>query len=362
MAEFAVLVERITIQPHANADVLEIAQIRGYQAIVRKGQYATGELVAYIPEAAVLPEGLIAELGLTGRLAGPQADRVKAVRLRGVLSQGLCVPARPHWRLGDDVTAELGVTKYVPPVPTHMDGVVWPAGPQRCLKYDIENVKRYPDVLEAGEEVVFTEKLHGTWLGLGLLCDALADETHGDLVISSKGFSERGLAFVLEANARNLYVRAARQLLAAGLGDDAALARAGLSRPLFVLGEVFGAGVQDLGYGADASREDTLGVRVFEVYLGAPGQGRYLDEDELEAACEALGLARVPVLYRGPFSEAAMAEHTQGRETVSGAAAHVREGVVMRPVRERRDEALGRVILKSINPAYLLRKGGTEYV
>lgn len=361
MAEFAVTVETIQIHPHPAADALEIAQVRGYQAIVRKGQFATGELVAYIPEQAILPTSLIDALGLTGRLAGAEGNRVKAVRLRGVLSQGLCVPCRPHWKAGDDVTEELGVSKYVPPIPTHMSGQVWAAGPARCLKYDIENVKRYPDVLRDGEPVVFTEKVHGTWLGLGLLPYEDADPHHGDLVVTSKGLSDKGLAFQLAANAQNLYVRAARKLLAGPLGDHAALAELGLARPLFVLGEVFGAGVQDLGYGASAAQDASLGVRIFDLYTGTPGSGRYLDDAELDAACAALGLEHVPVLYRGPFSQAVMLEHTMGRETLSGQAMHIREGIVVRPRVERRDEALGRVILKSINPDYLLRKGGTEY-
>lgn len=39
----------------------------------------------------------------------------------------------------------------------------------------------------------------------------------------------------------------------------------------------------------------------------------------------------------------------------------MREGIVIRPVLERRHDALGRVQLKSVSDDYLLRKGGTEY-
>ncbi|MGQ5640103.1 MULTISPECIES: hypothetical protein [unclassified Streptomyces] len=57
----------------------------------------------HIPEQSVLPPGLIEELGLTGRLAGGgrraaggEANRVKSVRLRGELSQGIvCRPRAP---------------------------------------------------------------------------------------------------------------------------------------------------------------------------------------------------------------------------------------------------------------------------
>jgi hypothetical protein len=124
-------------------------------------QFESGDLVAYIQEGSLVPEDVLEELGLVGRLAGPEENRVKAVRLRGILSQGLCYPAKDEWSEGDDVSEELGITKYEPPVPSQMGGEVYSAGSHRTIKYDIENFKRYPDVLEEGEEVVFTEKIHG---------------------------------------------------------------------------------------------------------------------------------------------------------------------------------------------------------
>ena len=52
---------------------------------------------------------------------------------------------------------------------------------------------------------------------------------------------------------------------------------------------------------------------------------------------------------------------TDGRETISGKGAHVREGAVVRPRVERRDDRVGRVQLKSVSEKYLLRDGGTEF-
>jgi RNA ligase (TIGR02306 family) len=356
MASFAVKIVRLVIEPHHNADALEIARVGDYQSIVRKAQFSTGELAAYIPEQSILPPALLEELGLVGKLAGSGHDRVKAIKLRGVLSQGLCYPAREGWAEGQDVTEALGVIKYEPPVPTQMAGQIWAAGHDRCMRYDIENFKMYPDVLADGEAVVFTEKIHGTWCQIGVVSPALEDAEHGRLVVASKGYASQGLAFKPDApeNASNLYLRAAHitQLKAKLSARE---------ESVFVLGEVFGQGVQDLGYGAAAGRDESLGFRVFDIYVGTPGTGRYLNDDELDAECAALGLTRVPVLYRGAFSKAVMLEHTDGRETVSGAQAHMREGIVVRPAVERRHEALGRVQLKSVSEAYLLRKDGTEY-
>ena len=359
MASFTVQVVPVAIEPHTNADALELARVGGYRSVVRKGQFVDGDLVAYIPEQAIVPDALLEELGLVGRLAGAQKNRVKAIQLRGVLSQGICVPARAGWVAGQDVTAELGITKYEPPVPTTMSGSVYAAGLDRTLRYDIENYKRFPDTLREGEDVVFTEKIHGTWAQLGVVPAALAHPEHGQLVVASKGFASRGLAFVPDAedNRDNLYLRVARHLdivarVEAAFGPDTAL---------FVLGEVFGRGVQDLAYGASAGADDTLGFRVFDIYRGIPGEGGYLSDAELDAAVAALGLERVPVLYRGPFSTAVLDAHTTGRESVSGEGIHLREGVVVRPCVERWEQQLGRVQLKSVSADYLLRKGGTEF-
>lgn len=363
MSTFAVHVVRVVIEPHDNADALEIARVGDYRSIVRKGQFTTGELVAYIPEQSVLPEGLLDELGLRGKLAGKEGNRVKAIKLRGVLSQGLVYPARAGWVVGQDVAGELGVHKWEPPAPpAHMNGVVYGAGLDRCMRYDIENFKAYPEVLVAGEAVVFTEKIHGTWCQIGYLPPAMIDD-QGHLVVSSKGLASKGLAFRPDAaeNVDNLYLRVARGLQVDRKISEVFVAELAAEQPIFVLGEVFGAGVQDLAYGAKPDASGTPGFRVFDIHVGRPGQGSYLGDEALERACAALGLPRVPVLYRGPFSREVMQAHTDGKETVTGKGIHIREGIVVRPCVERRDPELGRVQLKSVSEKYLLRAGGTEY-
>lgn len=361
MSTFAVHVVRVAIEPHENADALEIARIGDYRAVVRKGEFKAGDLVAYIPEQALVGDALLDEMGLRGKLAGKDGNRVKAIKLRGVLSQGLVYRARDGWTEGQEVSALLGVHKWEPPPPpAHMSGVCYAAGPDRCMKYDIENFKAHPHVLQADEPVVFTEKIHGTWCQVGYLPPSLSD-VHGPLVVSSKGLSGKGLAFIPDApdNASNLYLRVARVLDIGRKLAEVFVHDLAADRPVFVLGEIFGAGVQDLGYGARVDAE--LGFRVFDIHVGRPGAGAYLSDEALSAACERLGLSRVPVLYRGPFTREVMQAHTDGKETVTGKGLHIREGIVMRPQVERRDHLLGRVQLKSVSEKYLLRSGATEY-
>jgi RNA ligase (TIGR02306 family) len=354
MSTLRVTAEVLTVHEHPNADVLELAQVGLYRAVVAKGAYRTGEAAVYIPEQSVLPAGLIEELGLTGRLAGSNSDRVKAVRLRGELSQGIvCRPkaladvdlARAALD-GTDFAELLGITKWVPPIPPTMDGDVESA-PDLLPWVDIENIQRFPDIFTAGEDVVLTEKLHGS----ACLLTYFADD--GRVQVSSKGFGAKSLA--LKEDPRNLYWRAVR-----GHGVPEAAARLAErlgARRVGIFGEVYGAGVQDLTYGADGRRE-TLGYAVFDVSAEIDGTPRWLDPAELLDG----ELPLVPRLYEGPYDVERVLEVASGRETVSGRQLHLREGVVIRPAVERYSAVTGgRAIAKAVSPAYLTRKGGTEY-
>ncbi|WP_433328423.1 RNA ligase (ATP) [Spirillospora sp. CA-294931] len=357
MSTLRVTAERLTVHPHDNADALELAQVGLYRAVVAKGRYRTGDWALYIPEGSVLPDDLIDELGLTGKLAGSGKNRVKAVRLRGELSQGIvCSPAEVNGTdlaaahaEGRDFAAELGVTKWVPPIPVHMEGEMI-AAPGLVPWIDIEDIKRYPSLFEPGEPVVATEKIHGTACALTF--------AGGETFVSSKGFSGKRLA--IRHSPSNLYWRAVE-----AHGVPAAAARVaealGTGR-VGVFGEVFGKGVQDLGYGA-IGRGERPGYAVFDIAVeGADGAVRWLDPAELAGVLDEIGLPRVPELYSGPYDADVLLGLATGRETVSGANAHLREGLVVRTATARYSPVTGgRAIGKFVSPAYLTRKNGTEY-
>ncbi|WP_327685053.1 RNA ligase (ATP) [Streptomyces sp. NBC_00467] len=354
MSTLRVTAELLTIHEHPNADALELAQVGLYRAVVAKGAYRSGDIAVYIPEQAVLPAPLIEELGLTGRLAGKASDRVKAVRLRGELSQGIvCVPRaladvdlRRAVAEETDFAERLSITKWSPPIPPTMNGEVERA-PDLLPWVDIENIQRYPEIFELGEPVVLTEKLHGT------ACLVTYTAADGRVQVSSKGFGSKGLA--LKEDPRNLYWRAV-------LGHDVPTVAARIAEKLGatrvgIFGEVYGAGVQDLAYGADG-RSETLGYAVFDLSAEIDGQVRRLDPAVLLDG----ELPLVPRLYEGPYDVETVLGLASGRETVSGRELHLREGVVIRPVTERYSPVVGgRAIAKAVSPAYLTRKGGTEY-
>jgi RNA ligase (TIGR02306 family) len=373
LSSLRVTVERLTIHEHPNADALELAQVGLFRAVVLKGRYKTGDYALYIPEQAVLPPDLIEELGLTGRLAGKDKNRVKAIRLRGELSQGIvCRPAAlpinwDHIRFeieegithdwhgqpdSHDFAEKLGIAKWVPPIPVGMSGQVESA-PDLIRWIDIENIKRYPDIFEAGEYVAATEKLHGS------ACLYTLDAATGREYVSSKGVGAQQLA--LQEDAKNLYWRAVR---AHRLKDAAAAiaAKLGAAR-VGLFGEVYGKGVQDLAYGADASHDETLGYALFDIAaIGESGALTWVGHAERVRLAEEFDVPTVPTLYVGAYNYGHLAALAEGNSHLDGAK-NIREGLVIRPVDERRSDLLGgRAIGKIVSEGYLLRDGNaTEF-
>lgn len=101
MSTFEVLIRTVDdVLDHPNADRLSLLRILGYEAIAAKNEdgshrFSPGEPICYIPEAALVPEDVLKAKGYwntekdVGMLAGKLGNRVKAMRLRGILSQGL---------------------------------------------------------------------------------------------------------------------------------------------------------------------------------------------------------------------------------------------------------------------------------
>lgn len=360
MAKFAVSVEKIKqVSDHPNADRLSIAKVLGYNVIIKKDEYKTGDTIVYIPTQSVLPKNIIEELGLSGKLAGSKKNRVKEASLRGIFSEGLIYPNKDNLPVGTELQDELGIKKYEPQIPTSLGGQVNSIGADLQFNFDVENYRRFPYIIEPGEDVIMTEKIHGTCFIAG----ATLDEQDNDAFynkrsfVGSKGLIGKGLAFKHnQENERNIYIR---KFMDHNIHDVATKLSDIYQDTVYILGEVFGAGVQDLKYGALTNNE--IFLRVFAIYTGQGSQKRAVNHQLLQDICESEGLPIVPILYQGAFSKDIMEKYTNGKESVSGTESHIREGVVITPVQERYDPRIGRVILKNISKDYLLRKGGTEY-
>jgi RNA ligase (TIGR02306 family) len=383
MSKFTVPVLTLdSIEPHPNADRLDLAVVGGYRSIVGKGNLHPGDPIVYIPTDAVIPPETALGLGIDKYLTGSKKDRVKAVKLRGVLSEGICLPISivngflwknealraqtvggnftPEnpvwWTEGQDIAELLNITKYEEVIPAQFIGKIRP-WPDFIPKYDIENIKRpeHRSILQEGEQVVITEKLHGTNIAVGHKWEE--DEVgviHTSVVCSrNQSVLPTDPDGSIPGNEGNLYWRAAKKFgLLEKLDDLVELYRLGTGAPprtISLHGEVVG--VQDLAYGC---QKDDPGFYAFDLRV----DGKYVDAADFAAICERVGIPTVPVLYQGPFEYAALDALAEG-PTVAGDC-HIREGVVVKPYEEREDYTLGRVVLKYVSGSYLTRAGGTE--
>lgn len=329
---------------HSNADSLGITEVDGRPCIVRLGQWNQGDLAIYVPIDSLCPASDERFAFLAGQHSpDPEGRcRVRAMRLRGVFSMGLLIkPTNKELGLADEIAhthglrsetdADLrrfmGIGIYEPPIPT--GGGETERDPGFLPVYDIESVRKWgPVVLTEGEEVVICEKIHGANGRFAWHRDRLWCASRTQFYKPGEGMWQR----VAEAER---------------LADKLASTCPGIA----IYGEVYGQ-VQDLRYGKSGAN-----LVVFDAL--DIDRRRWLDYDEYRDLTERLGLLRVPELYRGPWSPdlAALAEGDSvlaGLNTVK----HVREGWVLKPVRERTHPELGRVILKRHGEGYLTRKGG----
>lgn len=177
------------IKEHTNADTLELAVVDGWQVVVRKDEFKAGDLVVYFEVDSILP--VRDEFEFLRKSSYVKRDwvegfRLKTIRLRGQLSQGLVVPVKqdanesyitvtdPESGVddyvtvneGDDVTDFLGVVKWDPPLPAALAGEVKGWFPTFIPKTDQERIQNLvSELAEAsavGDEFEVTIKLDGT--------------------------------------------------------------------------------------------------------------------------------------------------------------------------------------------------------
>ena len=205
----------------------KLAQIKGWQCVIPKGRYLADDLVTYIPIDAVIPPEHSDRWGFTKYLSN---GRVRCAKLRGEPSFGVIVDREDKaWAEGMDVKDYYGITKYVPPVKMGA-GDAAPAHPLFGEYTDVENLRNFPAVLTDGEEVVVTEKLHGTNCRLGLI--------EGELMAGSMSVRRARPERLSDSIYWQPMELAGVQALLESLGQSA--------RQVILYGEVFGSKVQSL--------------------------------------------------------------------------------------------------------------------
>jgi RNA ligase (TIGR02306 family) len=323
MSEFRVEVVQVgSLEKHPNADTLSITKVYDYPVIVKTGEFNPGDKAVYIPIDAIVPDN------------DPRFDflgsnkRIKAKRLRGTFSMGLLIKADPNLEIGQDVADIIGIKKWEPKETTTTGG-----DNERCPFFfpvytDIENYRRWPDVLQEWEPVIITEKIHG--------CNARFVYHKDRLWCGSRTGIKKQDPTSLWWKAANIHNLEERLKSIPGI---------------VLYGEVFGQ-VQDLKYGAE---KNDLFFAVFDAM--DINTGKYLGWGETERLANLVDLPLVPILYKGMWDKDLL-KLCEGKSTLAD---HIREGCVIKPLQERFDDKLGRVILKVVSEAYLLRKDGTEF-
>jgi RNA ligase (TIGR02306 family) len=351
MSTMKVEVTRIhDVRPHANADALELATVGGWQMAVKKGVYQDGDPIVYFEQGTTLPRAVADRLGVTAYLKertdinGDKVLVIHRVRLRGEPSFGLVVSPEPGMAVGQDVAAFYGAEKYIPPLRVEA-GDSAPSDPRFPAYTEIENLRSYPDVIAEGEEVVVSEKLHGTNCRVGFVTNIVDGGRRQQLMAGSRGLRRKEPPD-LEAARLNTYWYPLTLPSVDNLLRD--LFTQGHNQAV-LYGEVFGSGIQSYTYG-----QRSIAFGAFDLMI----DGLFVDHAEFVAWCEKHGIEMVPIVYRGPYALATIKELSEGDSLVGGK--HGREGVVVKPVHERQDVKLGRVIFKYIGDAYLFGKAAEQ--
>ncbi len=123
------------IEPIKNADMIEKITVLGWQLVSQRGNFKVGDPCLFLEPDAFLPvreEFEFLRKSCFKRLAdGREGFRLRTIRLRDVVSQGLALPISLFKELenvpfeeGLDVTHLLGIVKFEPPIPAHLAGEV----------------------------------------------------------------------------------------------------------------------------------------------------------------------------------------------------------------------------------------------
>lgn len=292
------------LEPIEGADRIELAHIDGWQCVVKKGEFQEGSLGIYFEIDSRLPEAPWSEF------LRPRKFKVKTVKMRGVLSQGLflsidsCELGGKPWPSDGDVTKQLGVTKIQlddePPV--SRDATPWYfflipkklrtqrkwGFPEFIPKTDetrVQNIKNLPKILE-GRHLYATEKLDG---------QSVTMFYHRKLWSFNSILPKRGTFGVCSRNVyygrpqNNNWWNAARKYeIQRRLEEYCKKYKVSLA----IQGEIVGTGIQGNKY--ELSGDPWL----FVFSIWDIEKQRYLRDDEKGLVCVALGLQQVP--YIGP--------------------------------------------------------------
>jgi hypothetical protein len=288
------------------ADAIQHYRVLGWWVVDKKGAHKVGDLVVYLTIDSWVPHELAPFLSKGSEpreYNGVKGERLRTIKLRGALSQGLILPISETlskmgftravkqdtlhpfmFRKSDgkeilpeeytDLTEYLSIQKWEPPIPTQLQGQMKGNFPSWARKTDQERGQNiWPEIqkhIEAHTRFEVTIKLDGSSASFGL-------SPEDEYVVCSRNLSlkpdQEGNAFV---NAGRRY--------------DLENKLKSLGRPLMISGELCGPGIQK-------NQENLKECRVFVFDIFDPFVGSYLSNKERQEIVTKLGLEHVPVLH-----------------------------------------------------------------
>ncbi len=163
MRKLASIQKVIALDAIPDADAIEKATVLGWQLVVKKNEFKVSDLCVYCEIDSLFPERPEFEF------LKPRGMRIKTIRLRGQVSQGICfqlsiLPSNFPIEEDADCAEVLGITKYEAPVPAHLSGVAKGRFPSFIPKTDETRVQVMQAVLSQliNEPCYITEKVDGS--------------------------------------------------------------------------------------------------------------------------------------------------------------------------------------------------------
>ncbi len=321
------------IAPIDGADAIETAVIGGWKVVVKKGEFTVGDRAVYLEIDSWVPTELAPFLskGKEPReFNGVKGERLRTVKLRGQLSQGLllnldtALPFTNSFQDGDDVSEVLNIQKWEKPMNAQLAGMARGNFPSVIPKTDQERVQNLVKEIAASVNLQFevTEKLEGSSMTCYLIDGVF-------------GVCSRNLD--LKETEGNAFWQVARELDIEGKMRDC-----GVISDWAIQGELIGPGIQGNIYKLSEPE-----FRVFDVYNIQAGD--YLMPVYRRALIDRMGLKHVPVLLvdkdLGVGSVDEILQWADGASKIG--AGPLREGIVFKQVD-------GGMTFKAISNAYLL--------
>ncbi len=331
-------IQRIKVlEPIENADAIEKATVLGWQLVVKKGEFQVGDLAVYCEIDCLMPDKPVFEF------LKPRGMRVRTIRLRGQISQGICFPLSilpPDFEIEEDAdcTEVMGIEKYEPPMPACLSGIAKGRFPSFIPKTDETRVQVLQRVLDKykGTKCYITEKVDGS---------------SGTYFLNKGEFGVCSRNLELLEDEENSFWKVAREM-------DVENKLRSLNGNFAVQGELIGEGIQD-----NKLKLRGQTIRFFNAF--DIDRFEYLPYEQFFDLMIKLELPTVPLISSDYELENDIDSIIRMATIKSKVCPDVwAEGIVIRPLNERLDLLLsnenfnnGRVSFKAINPEFLLKYG-----